>query len=107
MGCYMQQVTLETKQRAELRFGKADCRFEERFEHRLEFKCRAADDLEHVGGGGLLLQRFTQLVEQPRILDGDDGLIGEGLNELQLFVGKGTGFRSENDDRTDRLSIPK
>ena len=25
-------------------------------------------------GGGLLLQRLAQLVEQPRVLDGDDGL---------------------------------
>ena len=27
-------------------------------EHRLQFAGRRADDLEHVGGGGLLLQRF-------------------------------------------------
>ena len=46
-----------------------------RVEHRLQIEGRAADDLEHVGGGGLLLQRFAQLVEQARILDGDDGLL--------------------------------
>ena len=46
-------------------------------EHRLQIECRAADHLEHVGGGGLLLQRFAQLVEQARVLDGDDGLVGE------------------------------
>jgi hypothetical protein len=33
---------------------------------------------ERVGGGGLLLQRFAQLVEQPGVFDGDDGLVGEG-----------------------------
>ena len=47
-----------------------------------KIESRAADDLEHVGGGGLLLQRFPQLVEQPRVLDGDDGLRGEALYEL-------------------------
>ena len=31
----------------------------------------------------------AQLVEQPRILDGDDGLGGEVLHELDLFVGEG------------------
>jgi hypothetical protein len=49
-------------------------------EHRLKLAGRRADDLEHVGGGGLLLQRFgkivrtpAQLVEQPSVLDRDDG----------------------------------
>src|SRR5436190_24398265 len=41
-------------------------RFGQRIQHGLEVKGRAADDLEYVGGGGLLLQRFAQLVEQPR-----------------------------------------
>jgi hypothetical protein len=36
--------------------------------------------LRHVGGGGLLLQRFAQFVEQARVLDGDDGLGGEVLD---------------------------
>ena len=31
-------------------------------------------------GGGLLLQRLAQLVEQPGVLDGDDGLLGEILD---------------------------
>ena len=33
-------------------------RFDQRVEHRLQVEGRAADDLEHVGGGGLLLQRI-------------------------------------------------
>ena len=32
--------------------------FDQRIEHRLQIEGRAADDLEHVGGGGLLLQRL-------------------------------------------------
>ena len=52
-------------------------RFDQRVEHRLQIEGRAADDLEHVGGGGLLLQRFAQLVEQAGVLDGDDSLGGE------------------------------
>ena len=57
-------------------FGFAEPRngFGQRIEHGLQIEGRAADDLEHVGGGGLLLQRFAQLVEQPGVLDGDDGL---------------------------------
>ena len=62
--------------------------FGERIEHGLQVEGRAADDLEHVGGGGLLLQRFAQLVEQARVLDRDDGLSGEILHQLDLLVGE-------------------
>src|SRR5262249_59724408 len=51
-------------------------------EHRLQLTRRAANNLEHIGGGGLLLQRFAQLVEQSRILDRDDGLVGEHLQQM-------------------------
>ena len=34
------------------------------------------------------LQRFAQLVEQPRVLDGDDGLRGEVGEQLDLLVAK-------------------
>ena len=61
---------------------------DQRIEHSLQIEGRAADDLEHVGGGGLLLQRFAQLVEQARVLDGDDGLGGEVLDQFDLLVGE-------------------
>jgi hypothetical protein len=32
------------------------------YEHGLQVEGRAADDLEHIGGGGLLLQRFSEIV---------------------------------------------
>ena len=41
---------------------KAALRFDQRIEHRLQIERRAADDLEHVGGGRLLLQRFVSSV---------------------------------------------
>ena len=47
---------------------------------------RAADHLEHVGGGGLLLQQLAQFAEQPRVLDGDHGLVGEVVDELDLLI---------------------
>ena len=36
--------------------------------------------LKNLRCGRLLLQRLAQFVEQPRVLDGDDGLGGEVLN---------------------------
>ena len=49
---------------------------------------RTADDLQHFRGCRLLLQRFAQLVQQPGVLNGDDRLLGEVLNQLDLLVGE-------------------
>ncbi len=51
---------------------------DERLQHGLQIERRAADDFQHVGGRGLLLQGFGQVVgslaqflEESRVLDGD------------------------------------
>ena len=68
--------------------------FNKRLQHGFEIEGRAADDLENVGGGGLLLQRFAQiicallhLVKLPRIFDRNHGLVGEGGEQLDLLIG--------------------
>ena len=38
----------------------------------------------------------AQLVEQPRVLDSDDGLSGEVLHQLNLLVGEGADFLAED-----------
>src|SRR5262249_16200185 len=35
-----------------------------------------------------LLQRLPQLTQQPRVLDGDDGLSGEGCHQIDLLLAK-------------------
>src|SRR5262249_51411318 len=61
-------------------------RLDERIEHCLQIEGRAADHLEHVSGGGLLLQRLAQfartrlrLIEQSRVLNRDHCLIRKNL----------------------------
>ena len=57
-------------------------------EHRLHVRGRAADDAEHLGRCRLMLQRLAQFcvalldfLEQPHVLDGDHGLVGEGFEK--------------------------
>src|SRR4029078_6220726 len=57
-----------------------------------QFARRGADDFEHVSGGDLLLERCPQLVEQPRILNCNNGLGGEILHQIDLLVAEGTDF---------------
>src|SRR5262245_13944937 len=80
-------------------------RLDQRVEHSLQVEGRAADDLEHIGGSGLLLQRFAQLVEKPCVLDGDHGLRGEVSDQLDLLVGEGANLLAIDFDGPDQLVI--
>ena len=62
--------------------------FEHRVEHRYEVAGRGIDDLQDLGGGGLLLQGFARLGDEPRILHRDDRLRREILQQRDLLVGE-------------------
>ena len=79
--------------------------------------CRSPGELEmtlqHLAGRGLLLQRLGQIVgalaqfvEQPRVLDGDDGLGGEVLHQLDLLVGERPHLLAIDDDGADAARRP-
>ena len=44
---------------------KCTSRSDERIEYHVQVERRPADDFEHVGGGGLLLQRLVALTQCP------------------------------------------
>src|SRR6266700_7569510 len=71
---------------------------DQRVEHCLQIEGRTADDLEHVGGRSLLLQRFAQFIEQTRILDGDDGLLGEIAHQLDMLLAEGAYLLAKDHD---------
>src|SRR5262249_16358044 len=87
--------------------AQSDSRLCQRIEHRLQVKSGAADNLEHVGGRGLLLQRLAQLVEQARVLDRDRRLISEGLEQRDLLVGKRINFGTAKLNCSDRQPLAK
>src|SRR5688572_24114467 len=69
-------ITLATSNQGDVRLAQASRRFDEGVQHSLQVERRAADDLENVGGGRLLLERLAQLLrarllgfEQAGILD--------------------------------------
>ena len=88
---------------AELRLANAHGVFQHRLEHRLKFPRRTGDDLQHLGGRGLLLQRLreisgamAQLIQQPGVLDRDHRLGGEIRDKANLFVGERANFPPVN-----------
>ena len=58
-------------------------------QHRLNIRRRAGDDTQDFTRRRLLLQRLLEFLEQPHVLDGDHGLVGEGFKELDLRRGEG------------------
>ena len=51
--------------------------------------------------------RLLGLVEQPRVLDRDHRLVGEGLEQRELLVGKGLGRLAQDVERADATVFPK
>ena len=85
---------------------------DDRVEHRLHVRWRAADDAEHLGRCRLMLQGLAQFcvallefLEQADVLDGDHGLVGEGFEKSDLLFGEWTDFRAANLNRSDRKSL--
>jgi hypothetical protein len=82
--------------RCQVGFTQPRCRLGQRIKHRLQVERRATDHLQHIGGGGLLLERFAQLAEQAGVLDRNYGLRSEVLDQLDLLVSEETNFLSLN-----------
>src|SRR5262245_14435160 len=74
-------------------------------ENRLKVSCRGTNNPEHISRCGLLLERFAQFVEQPRVLDCDDGLRCEGFEQFDLLVRERTNFHSAYQDRPNRYAF--
>ena len=71
----------------------------------MHVESRAADDLQHVGGRGLLLQRLLRLVDLSCILDRDHRLVGEGLQQLDLLRRELARLFARDDNDADGLAI--
>jgi hypothetical protein len=113
-GHHSERIPLTQRHDAELGSANADRIRQHGFEHRLELARRAGDRPQDLAGRRLLLQRLgeivgtlAQLVEQPGVLDGDDGLGGKVLDQFDLLVGEGANLLAVDDDRADNLVSPQ
>ena len=80
---------------------------------------RAADDLEHLRGGRLLLQRFgkigcsfgevvcslTQFIEYSRVLDGDHSLGRRSSQEVRSSPRERSSFFAVNYNSADQVAF--
>ena len=101
----IERVALALRNGALVCFTQLGRRLQQRVEHHAQIERRTTNDFEHVGGGGLLLQGFAQVVEQARVLDGYDRLIGKSRYQCNLLFGKRLHCRAQQPDHADCQSV--
>ena len=91
LGDLVYQLPIEREHGAEQPVAQPDYAFDYCVEDRLDIGGRTRNDLEHFGGGGLLVEQFgeftfarVKLLEEAHVLDRDHRLVREGLHELDL-----------------------
>src|SRR5262245_5284469 len=79
---------------------------------RTDVRWRGGDHIQDVGAAGLVSEGFLQvtlfrlhLVEQPRILDRNDRLVGKRLDQLDLPLSKGLHHRTREREGADRRAF--
>src|SRR5215469_3407877 len=98
-------IALTEKQGAESGFAEL-CRIRQHgLKDRPQLAGGRADNAQHLRCCGLLLQRLPKLIEQPRVLDGDDGLGSEILHQRDLSVGEWPDLLAEDLDDADRRAF--
>ena len=76
-------------------------------QHRLDIRRRASDDAQNLAGRGLLLQRLGEFLEQPHVLNGDDRLVSEGFEQLDLGRREGAHFCATCEQSSNEFPLLK
>src|SRR5262249_1371962 len=91
----MKEVAVKAHYKGELAAAQPHRALGNHVDHRLDISWSATDTFEHLAGRGPVFKSLRQLlrpslhlVEQPRVLDRDHRLVGEGCSELDLFLGE-------------------
>src|SRR5262249_60566505 len=66
-----------------------------------------AERLKLANRAGKLAGARLQLREQPRVLDGDGRLVGEGLHQSDVTVGEWPDLVAEDDDHPEQFAAPE
>src|SRR5215470_818253 len=104
-----QDLTVEAEDERALGLAQPDRILGQRLEDRLEIEGGPPDHLEELAGRRLLIEGLgevaiprLQLLEQADVLDGDDRLVGKGLDHFDLHPQERSYFTSPKAEHADR-----
>src|SRR5262245_32144743 len=94
-----------------VRSTQLSSRVDHTFQDRVQVESRAGDDVKHLACRRLVFERLGQLararllrLEQPRVLDGYDCLVGEGLEQIDLSAGELADLSTSDSDHANCLA---
>ncbi len=96
------RAAVKAVEHAEGRLAEMHGFFEHGVEHGREVAGRGVDDLQYLGGRGLLLERLALFGEAPGIFHGERGLRGERLDQGDLCLREGAHLLPIEDEHADR-----
>src|SRR5215831_2683650 len=105
-------AVLQLEEKGMFRLAQARRCLQDGINYWLQLVGRARNDVEHVTDRSLIVERFLDLararlhlVEQPHVLNGDDRLVGEGGDEVNLLVGERAHVEADQNERADRDAL--
>src|SRR5260370_432478 len=105
----VEEISVEPQDEGELAVAKPHRALGNGVKHRLHVSRRPRDDAQDIAGRSLVFERLGQLarallfaLKQPRVLDCDHCLVGEGSDQVDLFVDKGLHRLARKYDDADR-----
>src|SRR6516162_5572191 len=78
---------------------------QDRVKYWREISGRRIDDLQHLGGGGLPLERLARLGDEARILHRDHSLSGKVFEQRDLLISEGPHLGPGGTDVAEQLSV--
>ena len=108
----MQELSIVAEQVGKKAAAELDRLARNRLEHGPRLGPRAADDAQNLGCCRLFVECGRQLtrarlqrIEQTGILNGNDGLVGKGRQQLDLARRKGPHLATVEDEDADRTTV--
>ena len=104
-GTQSQQISVNQANRGIFRGAQPHSAFRYGIQHGLNIRWRTSDHLKNIARRRLLLQCFSESLEQPNVLDSDHRLIGKGFEKRDLLLRERTNFRSAYENSAYRYAF--
>src|SRR5215813_1160557 len=105
LGDLVEQLAVELKERAEESVAQSHGASDDRVEHRLHVGRRPADHAQDLARRRQVAVALSQFGEQAPVLNGNNSLVGEGLEERNLVASEAARLAASDAKRSDGVVV--